>query len=180
MKVINLFGGPGSGKSTTAAAAFAMMKNMGLRVELVTEYAKDLTYEKGDLTNQLSILGEQDRRLRRLLGQVDYVVTDSPLLLGLMYASGSFSAPWFTSAALGAFGSYDNVNFLLRRVKPYATYGRGQTEDEAKVIDERTRCLLVGIGYPFETVDGDEFAASTIIHAVTQGGQVGQQSSLPT
>lgn len=40
--VINLIGGPGSGKSTTAAGLFFRMKSMGVRCELVTEYAKEL------------------------------------------------------------------------------------------------------------------------------------------
>lgn len=46
MKVINLFGGPGSGKSTLAAGLFERMKIQGLSVELVTEYAKDMVWER--------------------------------------------------------------------------------------------------------------------------------------
>ena len=45
-KVINLFGGPGAGKSTTAAGLFYEMKVRDIKCELVTEYAKDMTYEK--------------------------------------------------------------------------------------------------------------------------------------
>jgi len=39
-KVINLFAGPGAGKSTTAAGLFAEMKRANVDVELVTEYVK--------------------------------------------------------------------------------------------------------------------------------------------
>ena len=46
MKVINLWGGPGCGKSTTAAGLFSIMKMRGHKVELVTEYAKELTYDR--------------------------------------------------------------------------------------------------------------------------------------
>ena len=67
LKVINLWGEPGAGKSTVAAGLFNLMKLMGEKVELVTEYAKDLTYEKNhvSLQNQLLILATQDNRLRR-------------------------------------------------------------------------------------------------------------------
>lgn len=41
--VVNLFGGPGSGKSTGAAYVFARLKMLGYNAELVTEFAKDKT-----------------------------------------------------------------------------------------------------------------------------------------
>jgi adenylate kinase family enzyme len=65
MKVINLFGGPGSGKSTLAAGLFERMKIQGLSVELVTEYAKDMVWERRGniLDDQLYILAKQHRRL---------------------------------------------------------------------------------------------------------------------
>ena len=44
--VINLFGGPGCGKSTIAAELFAILKKQGYEVELVTEYAKDKVWEE--------------------------------------------------------------------------------------------------------------------------------------
>lgn len=73
MKLINLYGGPGTGKSTTRSGLFCLMKRAGLKVEEVTEYAKDLTYEESWalLKNQQHVTGEQDRRQRRLLGKVD-------------------------------------------------------------------------------------------------------------
>lgn len=43
---INLFAGPGTGKSTTAAGVFFEMKRSGMSVEYVTEYAKSLVFSK--------------------------------------------------------------------------------------------------------------------------------------
>lgn len=164
MKIINVWGGPGSGKSTTAAGLFSMMKMRGHKVELVTEFAKDLTYKKDFITlsNQLAVLGEQDHRLRRLDGHVDYVITDSPLLLSIVYAQGIYSEQWFKRAVWGAFCTYDNVNFLLKRVKPYAEYGRNQNEDQAKEIDGILRRLLDAYGVDFQQVSGDESAPESI------------------
>ena len=45
MKVINLVGGPGCGKSTTAAGLFYELKRRDYSVELVTEYAKSRVWE---------------------------------------------------------------------------------------------------------------------------------------
>jgi hypothetical protein len=164
MKILNLFGGPGAGKSTTAAGLFSMMKMRGHRVELVTEFAKDLTYSKDFITlsNQLAVLGEQDHRLRRLEGHVDYVITDSPLLLSIVYSQGIYSEQWFRRAVWGAFCTYDNINFLLKRAKPYVEYGRNQTEDQAKDIDGILRRLLDAYGVEFDQIDGDEQATGTI------------------
>lgn len=143
-KIVNLFGGPGIGKSTTAAALFAKMKNAGHRVELVTEYAKDLTYacERNRLDNQLHVLAEQDLRQRRLLGQVDYVITDSPLLLATIYAKAPFNSGWFIDAAIRLFLSYDNFNALLWREKPFAAYGRLHGEEEARCLDIRIEDII--------------------------------------
>lgn len=44
MIVVNLYGGPGVGKSTGAAYVFARLKEAGVVAELVTEFAKDLTW----------------------------------------------------------------------------------------------------------------------------------------
>jgi len=46
MICVNLFGAPGSGKSTCAAYTFAKLKMLGVNCELVTEFAKDKTWEK--------------------------------------------------------------------------------------------------------------------------------------
>ena len=42
---INLAGPPGAGKSTGAAYLFYKLKTMGINAELVTEFAKDKTWE---------------------------------------------------------------------------------------------------------------------------------------
>ena len=137
--VINLIGGPGSGKSTTAAGLFFLMKLAGLKVELVTEYAKELSYDENwsDLKRQLHVLAEQERRQRRLVGKVDYIVTDSPLLTGLAYVSDPRDFHGVEESSKSLFAHYDNVNFVIKRVKPYAKYGRNQTEDEARALDRR-------------------------------------------
>ena len=45
-KIINIFGNPGSGKSTIAAYLFTALKSRNIEVELVTETAKDLVWDE--------------------------------------------------------------------------------------------------------------------------------------
>ncbi|MGX9944879.1 AAA family ATPase [Bradyrhizobium denitrificans] len=162
--VINLIGGPGSGKSTTAAGLFFLMKLAGLKAELVVEYAKELSYDENwsTLKNQLHVLAEQERRQRRLVDKVDYIITDSPLLTGMAYTSDPRDYLPVAEAATVLFSTYNNVNFVIKRVKPYAEYGRNQTEDEAKALDRR---LIEGIwaGQPIDLiVSGNETTPQVI------------------
>lgn len=85
--LINLYGGPCSGKSTAAAYLFAKMKYLGLNVELVTEEAKDAVWEENQcrLESQEYLFGAQALKLARLRGKVDYIITDSPLPMQLYY-----------------------------------------------------------------------------------------------
>lgn len=168
MKVINLFAGPGSGKSTTAAGLFNIMKLSGFNVELVTEFAKDLTWSGrySDLENQFYILAKQEARLARLEGKVDYAITDSPLPLGLLYNHGRYRKAWFHAACIGVFNLYDNDCFFIERVKPYQKVGRNQTEQEAKLIDRETLDLLFKEDIGFTRVPGDDNAPKTLFELV--------------
>lgn len=173
-KVINLFAGPGAGKSTTAAGLFHLMKLQGERVEMVVEYAKDLTYERNmsALKNQMTVLGEQFGRMHRLVGHVDWIITDSPLLLGIMYSSGPFREAGFTSTILWSFDQFDNRNIFIRREKPYESWGRNQTEDEARGIDHRVRSLLDGLGRDYLEVGGGPMAPEEIYNHLCEGTTV--------
>jgi hypothetical protein len=41
-KVINLYGGPGVGKSTTAVGLFYLMRRASIKCEYTSEYVKDV------------------------------------------------------------------------------------------------------------------------------------------
>ena len=138
LKVINLFGGPGTGKSITRAELFARMKRKSYIVEEVTEYAKDVTWEKNfsQFEDQLFMLAQQNRRLSRLQGQVDWAISDSPILLGIHYMTPNYLPNNFVNLMFEVWDTYDNYNFFLRRTKPYEKVGRTQTEEQARKIDE--------------------------------------------
>lgn len=164
MKVVNFVGGPGSGKSTTAAGVFFGMKVTAQHpVELVTERAKELTYDQAWplLANQQAVTSEQDQRQRRLQGHVDYCITDSPLFLGCVYGSGVWAEDHMKQQWWNLFNSYDNITVYIERVKPYQPYGRSQSEDEARIMDRRLKKLTEGIVDFY--VPGDEYAPAVIM-----------------
>ena len=70
--IVNLFAGPGAGKSTAAAYIFSKLKMAGINAEYVTEFAKDKTWEENQkvLNCQFYISGKQAFRLARVYAPV--------------------------------------------------------------------------------------------------------------
>lgn len=165
LKVINVFGGPGAGKSTTAAGLFYRMKQKGLNVELVTEYAKDMTWEGrfNILSDQLYILAKQQRRVSRLSGKVDWVITDAPFFLGLAYMEPDYLRT-FEPLVLEAWEKYDNYCFMLDRKQiEFQEVGRNQDAEGAKAIDDKLHRLLVSRRIPYTNVVTSPTAVDEIL-----------------
>jgi len=59
------------------------------------------------------------------------------------------------------FDSYENINFFIKRTKPYQTYGRNQTEEQAKEIDKNLLTLIDDWGYL--SINGDSDAKLEIL-----------------
>lgn len=157
MLIIQLYAAPGSGKSTGAAYIFSKLKMAGVNAELVTEFAKDKVWERNGkaLQNQAYVFGKQYYRISRLEGEVDVVVTDSPLLLGIMYNADPRLGEPFNQMMISCAKSYESLNFLVRRVKPYNPKGRLQTESESDAIQVKIKDLLKE-HFPFyEEINGD-------------------------
>lgn len=155
--VVNLFGGPGAGKSTGAALVFATLKMNGINCELVTEFAKDKTWEHNmeALSNQAYVFGKQFYRISRCANQVDVIITDSPLALSVIYNGDPRLGNRFNEMVLEVFNSYNNLNYLLRRTKPYNPIGRNQTEEESDNIGCEIEQMLVDNSIDFTCATGD-------------------------
>lgn len=155
--VVNIFGSPGSGKSTGAAYIFAMLKMQGVNCELVTEFAKDKTWEHNmkALSNQAYVFGKQCYRISRCANQVDVIITDSPLALSTIYNNDPNLGETFNKMVLEVFNSYNNLNYMLQRTKPYNPIGRNQTETESDKIGEDIKTMLTENNILYWCTTGD-------------------------
>ncbi len=139
-KVINLFGGPGSGKSTVALGVTYHLKAQERNVELVREYVKKWAWE-GILPNkldQLYITGKQSKAEHMVYGKVDVVVTDCPLLMGVFYDR-KYNNLNTVSGAVDQFldttSDVKRINFFVQRAKKYIKEGRFCSEESAIETD---------------------------------------------
>lgn len=144
--IINFFAGPGAGKSTMAASVYAMLKQNRVNAEFVPEFAKELTWrgENDKLDNQLLVTGTQLQRNLDLIGKVDYIITDSPVLLAAAYCKNHIEAAAVEHAArdLNRMPDVFAINYFVEREEDYQNAGRNQSKEEAIEIDEFVRDLL--------------------------------------
>lgn len=161
--VINLFAGSGAGKSSLSAKLFSDMKSNGYHVELVTEYAKEKAWrgEKIGPYDQIKITGIQSSREANLYHKLDYVITDSPLLLGpiyeLYYTKNSLMLDavnkLMTKAEVNGVVYH---NFFLKRQKKFDKRGRFETEAQANEVDKLILNKLKKWDINFESICGTD------------------------
>lgn len=146
---INLYGGPGSGKSTTAAWLFAKLKLAGCSVEHVGEYVKSWAYARREVKefDQIYLLGKQMQYEYRFLTHgVQHIVTDSPVFNNYYYAPEPIRGHILSIVNLYEM-RYPGLNiFLDRKDKPYVQEGRYQTEGQAKQVDVNMMYELKNLG----------------------------------
>lgn len=172
-KVICLYGGPGVGKSTLAAELFAKFKKEGKSIELVREYVKDWAWEGREIKeyDQFYITAKQFRAESLLYGKVDYIITDSPVLLGPFYERAFHKTETMLSSVLGMMqkavqNGVTYHHFVLPRAKAYVPDGRYQTEEEAhwldtimpKFLEKHAEVEYTAIKTPETSIDVIEFA----------------------
>lgn len=166
--VLNLFAGPGTGKSTTAAGVFAFLKWKGVNCEMALEYAKDCIWDQSRnlLDNQIFVFGQQHHRIWRLQGQVDVVISDSPLLHSVIYDSSENTH--FSKMVAEEHRRLFNLNIFLEREKPYQQAGRLHTEEQAREIDQKTRQMLESLNEPYVSFPGSMLSVPKIASLAIQ------------
>jgi nicotinamide riboside kinase len=149
--VLNLIGGPGIGKSTLAAKTYSEFKSKNASCELVREFVKDWAWEdrKVKPLDQLYLLGQQCYRESLLYGKVEYIITDSPLIMNGFYSEHYLSETYLTDSAIAfmnhsmrVYNGLRYVNIILPRTKTYDTAGRFEDEETAKIIDQEMVSFL--------------------------------------
>ena len=134
--VVNLIGGPCSGKSTIAAELFARLKKMGIRCELVPEYIKERIYDEHNLIikDQIYLFANELHQLINKLGKLDVIVHDGSLLLNINYDKDNNKK--FHELIISEYKKFNNLDFFIKRGNiEFESYGRIHNEEESKNID---------------------------------------------
>lgn len=173
-RIINLFAGPGTGKSSTCAALFAELKYRGYNTEMVLEYAKDAAWERRGhkvFQAQEYIFGKQHFRLSRVAEEVQFAITDSPIFLSIVYAKPGY-LPSLSLVIREAYDQYENINILLKRNKPYNPKGRLQNEEEARQKDIEIQDVLDKQNVPYHVLDFGRENVGQIIAIMQEEGWI--------
>ena len=177
-KIINLFGGPGVGKSTITSGIFYELKKRNIECDIPYEFPKQVAWENNhsQISDQLYIFANQHRGIVRSYGKVDFVILDSPIILSLAYKNGYGSeyptnlyGNTFDKMVTDVFSKYDNINFFLNRnPESFQQSGRFQSFDESLEFDEKIRFILDNNGFPYYCLDVNEQTVETIVNFITK------------
>jgi len=161
--VVNIFGGPSAGKSTTSAGIFYELKRQGIRCELVTEYAKSKVWEESYkvLEDQIYIFDKQNHKMFTVKGKVDVIITDSPLLLSLYYGKDLSSS--FKGLIVETHNTYNNMNYFINNLGEYDSVGRMQTEEESLIISGHILDILKSGEFPHIVLNKTNLVVDFII-----------------
>lgn len=169
--VINAFAGPGAGKTTSCLEVAEKLKKQGFVTEYVQEYAKELVYDNnlimldGHYEHQFAILNEQMKRINRLYGKVDFIITDSPILLNNTYLNEDkntevYSA--YSDSVNKLYGLYNNFNYFVERdTSVFEKEGRIHNLEQSIAIDNELKNMLHN-----NQIDFDVYTHATIDNIV--------------
>jgi hypothetical protein len=129
-------------------------------VEYVPEYSKELVWDKdwelldGSYEHQKEILRVQKHRLDRLVGQVDFIVTDAPLINNTIYLNDCPEKKEHAKHVMRLFKSYTNfICVVARDASKYEQEGRIQNLEEAIEKDNEIKELLDKAGLFYGVYD---------------------------
>jgi adenylate kinase family enzyme len=152
--VVNLYGGPGVGKSTLAATLYVELKRLGIDVEYVNEYAKELVYQNNatGLRDQILVFANQYHRLWTAAEHNKVVITDSPILLSTVY--NPETSQYFRALIIEMHNKFNNMNILLKRnPQTHTMVGRIHSLTESISIDNRIKNILEEEGMDYAEFD---------------------------
>tara|TARA_B110000444_G_C18833619_1_gene594652 strand:+ start:2056 stop:2592 length:537 start_codon:yes stop_codon:yes gene_type:complete len=124
-KIINLFGGPGIGKSSISAGLTYTLKKKHISCDNPYEFPKLLAWDENHsaIRDQLFVLANQHRGIVKSYGKVDYIILDSPIILSLTYKNyyksvlypSTLYGDTFDKMLLEIHNQYNNINIVLVR-----------------------------------------------------------------
>jgi deoxyadenosine/deoxycytidine kinase len=176
-KIINLFGGPGIGKSSIAAGLTYKLKKQHITCDNPYEFPKLLAWDENHsaIRDQLFVLANQHRGIVKSYGKVDYIILDSPILLSLTYKSFYKSNEYpatlygesFDNMVLDIYNRYDNINIVLKRSEgKHNNSERYQNLEESIQLDTVIEDSLKNNDLPYHTVNVDGKTVKNILKLI--------------
>ena len=175
-KLVNLFGGPGIGKSSITSGVFYELKRNHINCNSPYEFAKKLAWDNNvpAIKDQLYVLGNQHRGIAECYGKVDYIIVDSPVLLSLVYTTwygkgypAEFYSESFNQMIIDLHNNYDNLNILLERTEgKHNDDERYQNLEESIKIDAHCKKILDDNDVDYYTLRVDETTVDKIIQLI--------------
>ena len=176
-KIINIFGGPGIGKSSIAAGITYKLKKNHISCDQPYEFPKLLAWDDNHsaIQDQLYVLANQHRGIVKSYGKVDYIVLDSPILLSLTYRNyykgteypSSLYGESFDKMVLDTFNQYDNINIVLDRADGvHNNDERYQNLEESKELDGVIENSLIENNIPFHKIKVNDDTVDDIMKLV--------------
>jgi len=160
--VIELLGGPGSGKSTLAASIFSTLKQKGISAELIPEHVKYWAWDghKVGPFDQIYLFGQQARYESRLYGKVDFIISDSPVIMYPVYEEVYQHHSIIRPSVLAFLRETANQGicrktFSLPRIVGYDASGRFETDEMVSNIDKRLQEFYDEQNYPYTVLGTD-------------------------
>lgn len=180
-KIINLFGGPGIGKSSIAAGLTYKLKRKHISCDCPYEFPKVLAWDNNGeaIKDQLYVIANQHRGIAKSYGKVKYIVVDSPILLSLVYKD-YYNEPSeypsclygkeFDEMLLKIHNHYDNMNIILKRNlnTDYNDKERYQKLEQSIELDNMIKSALDKNNIPYIEIDVDKDTVNSILNLLNQ------------
>ena len=172
---IAIAGGPGSGKTSLARQLTTQLYNVEKRnAQYVPEFARDYINACRDrqdgkyhasLADQWLIYFKQAERESTIPDNVEFVITDSPIFLPIVFALSLVDYQNYQHRQnflhmyddWMSYQKWYDLIIVLRREKPFLKDGtRGESAEEADNIGERIEAFLTLNHIPFHIVAGPD------------------------
>jgi len=155
-QVVNLFGGPGIGKSSIAAGIIHQLKRNHVSCDAPYEFPKVLAWDNNEsaIRDQFYVIANQHRGIAKAYNKVNHIIVDSPILLSLIYKNYYVTDPAeypsclygkeFDDLLLSIHNSYDSLNILLTRADETSFNEKERYQDfnQSLDIDSRIKAML--------------------------------------
>jgi 2-phosphoglycerate kinase len=176
-KIVNLFGGPGIGKSSIASGITYKLKKRHISCDNPYEFPKLLAWDdnKSAIKDQLYVLANQHRGITKSYGKVDYIIVDSPILLSVVYKDyyqdneypSNLYQESFDNFIVELFKKYDSINILLKRTDGlHNNKERYQSLDESKELDVKIESILNKWDIPYLEVEVCDDTVNRIVDLI--------------